>query len=713
MPPGTGAVQLLSQMRAGLPRGRRDALRHAAELAAVALAYFFLAKVGLALASLHPSASPIWPPTGFALAIVLLRGYRVWPAIFLAAFMANVTTAGSIYTGAAIAAGNSLEALIGALLINVWSGGGDTFATPVNVAKFALVCLAAATPASATVGVGALCLAGYAEWANFAAIWITWWLGDLAGALVITPVIVLWAAGDAATSRDEQIESGLVFTAACLLGLVAFSPLIDQTPVRDPLGFLAIVPLLWAALRRGQRETATVAFILSCFAIWGTLFRGGPFARPNLNDSFLLLLMFLISTSVPSLALSATIAIRRRTEALLREARESERHEAQATLEQTREQLAQAQKMEALGQLTGGIAHDFNNLLMIVSGHAQILRRRLKPDEEKTIQALDAIQTAAKRGESLTRQLLTFARRQSLNPMVVDLRERIEGIRQMLASSLRGNIELTYDLPSDVWPVEIDIGEFELSLVNIAVNARDAMPDGGGFSLLVRNVALTRAANVGELEGQFVALALSDTGSGVAPENIPRIFEPFFTTKAIGKGTGLGLSQVYGFAHQSGGAVTVASALDRGTTITLYLPRAFAALTAAPEAADATLVPQVAGTVLVVEDNREVADVTVGLLEQLGYRTLFSDNASVALARLQGGEKIDLVLSDIVMPGGMDGIELAAEVRRQFPAIPVLLTSGYSDAARAAELRYAILRKPFELSDLVKALGEAMARRAA
>jgi signal transduction histidine kinase/CheY-like chemotaxis protein len=712
MPPGTGAVQLLSQMRAGLPRGRREALRYAAELAAVALAYFVLAKIGLALASLHPSASPIWPPTGFALAVVLLRGYRVWPAIFLAAFMANITTAGSITTGAAIAAGNSLEALIGAGLINLWSGGRDTFATPVNVARFALICLAAATPASATVGVGTLCLAGYADWANFAAIWITWWLGDLAGALVITPVIVLWASG-AASSRDEQIESGLVFTAACLLGLIAFSPLVDQTPVRDPLGFLAIVPLLWAALRRGQRETATVAFILSCFAIWGTLFRGGPFWRESLNDSFLLLLMFLISTSVPSLALSATIAIRRRTEALLREARDTERHEAQATLEHTREQLAQAQKMEALGQLTGGIAHDFNNLLMIVSGHAQILRRRLKPDEEKTIQALDAIQTAAKRGESLTRQLLTFARRQSLNPMVVDLRERIEGIRQMLASSLRGNIALTYDLPSDVWPVEIDIGEFELALVNIAVNARDAMPERGAFSLLVRNVTLTRAAKVGELEGQFVALALSDTGSGVAPENIPRIFEPFFTTKAIGKGTGLGLSQVYGFAHQSGGAVTVTSALDRGTTITLYLPRAFAMLSAAPEAADATLVPQVAGTVLVVEDNREVADVTVGLLEQLGYQTLFCDNASVALARLQDGEKIDLVLSDIVMPGGMNGIELAAEVRRQFPAIPVLLTSGYSDAARAAELRFAILRKPFELSDLVKALGEAMARRAA
>ena len=231
--------------------------------------------------------------------------------------------------------------------------------------------------------------------------------------------------------------------------------------------------------------------------------------------------------------------------------------------------------------------------------------------------------------------------------------------------------------------------------------------------LLERNVKLIRTAGVDGLEGDFVALALSDTGEGIAPDVAERIFEPFFTTKAIGKGTGLGLSQVYGFAHQSGGAVTATSALGRGTTITLYLPRTHAALTTAPEASDAPPVPEAEGTVLVVEDNTEVAAVTVGLLEQLGYRTLFAEDAAAALARLQSGEKVDLIVTDIVMPGGMNGIELAAEIRRRYPEIPVLLTSGYSEAARAAEMRYAILRKPFELPDLVKALGDAMARRAA
>jgi signal transduction histidine kinase/CheY-like chemotaxis protein len=705
MPSGVGTAQMLPKMRSGLV-GTHDAgsvARYAAELAGIAIAYFVFGKFGLALASLHPSATPIWPPTGFALAVMLLYGYRAWPAIFIAALIVNATTAGSIATSTAIAAGNTLEAVVGAYLVNRWCGGRDAFAAPTTVATFALVCLVAAAPVSATVGVGALCLAGYAAWPNFADIWLTWWLGDLAGAIVLAPVIVLWTADGAPFStRAELIESGAILAVTCALGLLAFSPLIAQTQSRDSLSFLAIVPLLWAALRRGQRETATVGFVLSCFAIWGTLAGGGPFWRTSLNDSFLLLLMFLITTTVPSLALSATIATRRRSEG-----------EAQAALEETREQLAQAQKMEALGQLTGGIAHDFNNLLMIVSGHAQMLQRRLGPTEQKIGRALDAILNATKRGEGLTRQLLTFARRQRLNPQVIDLRERLEAIRQMLASPLPDNVTLTLALPAFIWPVEVDPGELELAFVNIAVNARDAMPDGGELRLSVQNELLTRNAKVEQLEGEFVSLAWSDTGSGIAAEHLAKVFEPFFTTKPVGKGTGLGLSQVYGFARQSGGAVTVASTAGHGTTITLYLPRSYAALSAASRTSDAALNSSARGIVLIVEDNSEVAEITGGLMEHLGYRALFARSAADALQCLQREEKIDLILSDIVMPGAMNGIELAAEVRRRRPDLPVLLTSGYSEAARAAENRYTILRKPFDLSDLIKALNDATGRRAA
>src|SRR6266404_5345935 len=290
-------------------------LKYLVEFSGVAIIYLAVAKLSLALASVHPSATPIWPPTGFALAAALLLGYRIWPAIFLAAFIANATTAGSTYTSLAIATGNTLESVVGAYLINRWSDGLGTFDTPTGVAKFALICFVPATMISATVGVGSLSLSGYADWANFASIWMTWLMGDLAGALVITPVIVLWTPSlPRAPERQEWMQSCAVFIAVIVVGVIAFSPLIEQTPSRGPLAFLAVLPLMWAALRRNQRDTATTALILACFAVWGTASNGGPFARSNLNDSFLLLLAFMISISVPSLALSADVATRKRHE---------------------------------------------------------------------------------------------------------------------------------------------------------------------------------------------------------------------------------------------------------------------------------------------------------------------------------------------------------------------------------------------------------------
>ncbi len=293
----------------------RDLAAYVVELLAVGTVYFVLAKVGLTLASLNPGASAIWPATGFALASTLVRGYRVGPAILVASFAANVTNAGSVYTSAAIAAGNMLEALAAAWLINLWSNGRETFETPTDVAKFALICLVPSTIISATLGVGSLTLAGYADPSAFASIWMTWWIGDAAGALVFAPFVVLWATIDPQSFGRSQLRAtGAVVVAAIAVGVVAYSPLIGQTTYRDALGFLAILPLMWAALRCDQRATATVAVILSCFALWGTLAGGGPFARDSLNDSFLLLIMFLISISVPGLALSADVAMRRRSE---------------------------------------------------------------------------------------------------------------------------------------------------------------------------------------------------------------------------------------------------------------------------------------------------------------------------------------------------------------------------------------------------------------
>src|SRR5262249_31104941 len=293
----------------------RRLLEYVVELTGIAIIYVGLAKLSLALASIHPSATPIWPPTGSALGAVLLLGYRVSPAIFLGALVANVTTAGSISTALAIAAGNSLESLIGAYFIDRWSDGRSTFDTPAGVSRFALICLIPSTMTSATLGVSSLSLGGYADWSEFRSIWTTWWMGDVAGALVITPAIVLWGTTPLrCLERRELLQSCLTYAATIAVGLVAFSPLLEQSPTRNSLAFLGILPLMWAALRRNQCDTATTALILACFAVWGTASDGGPFARSNLNDSFLLLLAFMISISVPSLALSADVATRKRHE---------------------------------------------------------------------------------------------------------------------------------------------------------------------------------------------------------------------------------------------------------------------------------------------------------------------------------------------------------------------------------------------------------------
>jgi PAS domain S-box-containing protein len=385
----------------------------------------------------------------------------------------------------------------------------------------------------------------------------------------------------------------------------------------------------------------------------------------------------------------------------------TERRETQAALEVAREKLAQAQKLEALGQLTGGIAHDFNNLLMIVSGHAQQLRRLVT--SPKQLRAIDAIDTATSRGESLTRHLLAFSRNQQLSPAVVDLKARVEAMCGMLISSLRGNIELRCDIPDGIWPTEVDISEFELALVNVAVNARDAMPDGGRFTVSARNVSLTPGQSPGGLDGDFVELSMADTGIGIPRIALAKVFEPFFTTKAVGKGTGLGLSQVHGFAHQSGGTVTIASEVGRGTTIAIYLPRSHAPITSMAQHVQPQPSANGYGTVLVVEDNPEVADVTAALLVQLGYRVTHATQATEALSLLEQGD-IDLVFSDIVMPGPMDGVALAGAIRARYPRVPVILTTGYTELAPNAESELLILRKPFQLAALEKVVREALHR---
>ena len=367
--------------------------------------------------------------------------------------------------------------------------------------------------------------------------------------------------------------------------------------------------------------------------------------------------------------------------------------------------LRQSQRLEAIGQLTGGVAHDFNNLLMIMSGSLQRLRAELT--DKKHARLLDMIGTATQRGESLTRQLLTYSRRQTLTPQVIDLSQRLPSLRELLLRSLGGGIEVKVDVPDGVCAIRIDPSEFELAILNLAVNAKDAMPNGGTLSIRAKPVTLKGEATEEGLIGEFVAIRVADTGHGIAPDVLARVFEPFFTTKEVGKGTGLGLSQVYGFAKQSGGTATVTSAEGRGTVITIYLPRSHETPQKPSPQSQAEAPAEPAGTVLLVEDNADVAEVGADYFRQLGYRVRSVANAQAALATLRLDNDVDLVFSDILMPGGMNGLDLAREIGARFPTIPVLLTTGYSASAQdAVRQGVVVLQKPYELESLRRNIRE-------
>ena len=307
--------------------------------------------------------------------------------------------------------------------------------------------------------------------------------------------------------------------------------------------------------------------------------------------------------------------------------------------------------------------------------------------------------------QSLTRQLLTFSRRQMLQPSVIDLGEHLPEIKDMLSRSLRGDIEIRVGVSKRSCFVKVDRSEFELALLNLAFNARDAMPSGGTLTITAKPVVLRGKASEEGLSGEFVAIRVADTGTGIPPEVLPRVFEPFFTTKDIGKGTGLGLSQVYGFAKQSGGAASIVTSAKRGTAVTLFLPRTWEQPAVAREESAAVTPKRAAGTVLLVEDNSEVAEVGKAYLEELGYRVKPATSAQTCLDLIEREGVVDMVFSDILMPGGMNGLELADAIRRKFPDITVLLTTGYSSSAQdAVQQGFAVLQKPYNLAALERAL---------
>jgi len=373
------------------------------------------------------------------------------------------------------------------------------------------------------------------------------------------------------------------------------------------------------------------------------------------------------------------------------------------------QQFQQAQKMEAIGQLTGGLAHDFNNLLAVIVGNLQLIDRAMRNGSDTVRRQLASAQEAAMRGSKLTRQLLAFARGQALEPSVIDLADQISDVREIIDRTLGHNIDIRLTIEKDLWWAKIDLSLLESALLNLAINARDAMPDGGTISIKLQNARLDEsyaAANPDAKKGEYVMISVSDTGCGMTQEVLRRVLEPFYSTKEVGKGTGLGLSMVYGFVKQSGGHLKIYSELGHGTIVRMYLPKAndMEVKQAEHDSAILQTLPCGSETILVVDDDASLLKVSKSLLENMGYTVIPARNGAEAIEVIEAGDDIDLVFTDMVMPGGISGTELAEVARNCRPGIKVLFTSGFTDTVMFSREevgdRAMLVTKPYEEHEL-------------
>ena len=366
--------------------------------------------------------------------------------------------------------------------------------------------------------------------------------------------------------------------------------------------------------------------------------------------------------------------------------------------------MSEVRRLEALGQLTGGVAHDFNNLLMVIQGGLGLLSRRVT--DERSRRQIGIMSAAVERGANLTGQLLAFGRRQPLQPRPIDVRGCLEQVRKMARAASSPRIEVEVQVSASTWPILADPFELERSLINLCMNARDAMPDGGTLTLMGRNAPTAVTTKLG-LAGDYVELAVKDTGQGISEDLQARVFDPFYTTKPPGKGTGLGLSQVYGFGEQSGGRVRLESAVGHGTTVSLFLARSVESPTVLADAPLGKPIDLARRSVLLVEDNAEVAETTRDMLCDAGLLVVTANNGEAALEASTHQGPFDFVLSDIVMPGPVDGFELATRIRTTNSRALVILMSGYTASLDKAErLGVPILRKPFGIDDLVSLMAK-------
>ncbi len=796
----------------------RAGLWWSARAAALAAAYFVVAILGLRYATIGPSISPVWPPTGLAIAGLALFGLTYWPAILLGAFLANATTPIPLLAAAGIACGNAAEATLAAYLLRRHAPQHLGLDDAVSVRTLAGVAAPLGALASATVGVTALWLARVVAGSGFWSALSLWWAGDYLGALVVAPVLLTWLARPRTRiTRRAAVELLFVVGGALLATALIFGNLLPASflqPTQYP--YLLFPFVIGAALRFGPPGAALLTLTVATLAVAYTVRGGGPFVMHSVPNTDLAVLLYLGVLAITGLSLSPAAARRRQAESALREANASLqaviqssplaiytldatstvrtwnpaaealygwraeevighslptithdlddhvqlrdrvlRGEALRGVEVTRRkkdgtpvtlslsvaplhdasgrvtgmlslaadltdvrqlevQYRQAQKMDAVGRLAGGIAHDFNNLLTAILGTTGLLLEDLGPESRARLD-IQEIEKAAKRAAGLTRQLLVFSRQQVLETRVVDLNALVGNLQRMLDRLIGEDIQLRTALTADVWPVRADPGQLEQAIVNLVVNARDAMPHGGHLTLETANVELDPRyveSHPPTQPGPYVLLAVSDTGVGMDSATRARIFEPFFTTKEPGRGTGLGLATVYGIVKQSGGYIWVYSEPGHGTTFKIYLPRVAGAPEVAEPSPGAAIHARGSETVLLVEDQDDVRTLARRVLEGRGYTVLPARNGDEALelvARYRN--RIHVLVTDVVMPG-INGRDLARRVTSSRPDVKVLFVSGYTGEAvhqrGLLEPGVAFLQKPFTAEVLARKVREVL-----
>ena len=534
--------------------------------------YVLAGKLGLQMAVFHPSATPVWPPTGISLAAFLLFGYWVWPAVFLGALVVNVTTVGSVVSSLGIATGNTLEGLVGAFLVNHFANGRKLFGQQGDTLKFVLLAALLSTIVSPTIGVTSLSLGGYAEWEQYCAIWMTWWLGDAVGALIITPAIILWASDPAFKwGRSRLLEIGLSITLLCVVTWIVFQSSQAMTGPNYPLAFLSLSILIWVAVRLGLRETVTAILLCAGIAIWGTLRGSGPFARINQHESLLLLQAFIAVIAVTAMVLAVGVAERRRAEQELDELNQSlERRiqERTSTLQATVEQLQEYDRLKSA--FVGVVSHELRTpLTSILSLSENLVGEVAGPLNEKQQHYASRIQANADRLRRMLNELLNLSKleagKMELRPMALSLQDLlVDLIEAFQPLAHRKSIIMDVGSMESMPKVRADRDKLYEVLANLLENAIKFTPAGGSVRI---------SAQV--LDDRHIKMNVSDTGCGISEEHLPRIFDKFYRVQqesGHATGSGLGLAIAKGLVELHGGTLAVESAPGKGTQFYFTLP---------------------------------------------------------------------------------------------------------------------------------------------